>query len=181
VSDGSPVILNNFDKIHFPQDHRIVVGEWYICGNKETIGAKLTPSQIAIGIRERELAMGFGGRVKPGAADSSIYDNGVSIAKDMASHGVTFVRADKSRGSRINGWQAMIGLFMNAKQYPIEKPGLQIFSTCPYLIKHLQVLPRDENNPEDVDTDSLDHDSETLRYACYHPIRRLDIKQLKGL
>ena len=39
-------------------------------------------------------------------------------------------------------------------------PGLFVFNTCRYFIAHVPVLPRDEINLEDVDTDALDHDAD---------------------
>lgn len=45
------------------------------------------------------------------------------------------------------------------------KPRMVIFPTCPKLISSLAGLPKDKNNPEDVDTDSnLDHYYDALRY-----------------
>ena len=182
VSDGSPVILNQYDRVHFPDGHRITIGEWYGAKpNQPNVGLRMAPAQIALGIKERELAMGFGGRVRAGPADSSIYDTGVSVARDMAAHGVHFIKADKSRGSRVNGWQSVISLMMHSKQYPIEKPGWQVFNTCKNLIEEIPMLQRDEHNPEDVDTEQRDHLSDGLRYFLYYPIRRLLVQKLGGL
>jgi len=41
---------------------------------------------------------------------------------------------------------------------------LQIFNTCPNLIKELQSIPLDKRNPEDVDTHAADHAYDALRY-----------------
>jgi hypothetical protein len=182
VSDGSPVILNQYDKIWFPDGHRITIGEWYGADTKRKhIGIGLSPTQIAVGIKERELAMGYAGRVRPGPADSSIFSAGVSVGKEMADHGVHFLKADKSRGSRINGIQIMSSLLMKAKQYPLEEPGWQIFNTCKNLIEQLPMLQRDENNPEDACTTGLDHTIDAARYMVSMPIHRLEIKKLIGL
>ena len=45
------------------------------------------------------------------------------------------------------------------------RPRLQIFSSCPNLIKELQSIPADKNDPEDVDTHAQDHAYDALRYA----------------
>lgn len=44
-------------------------------------------------------------------------------------------------------------------------PRLYIYSTCRNLIRTLPALPRDEKNPEDVDTHAEDHGYDALRYA----------------
>ena len=41
---------------------------------------------------------------------------------------------------------------------------MQIFNTCPNLIKELQSIPLDTRNPEDVDTHAADHAYDALRY-----------------
>jgi len=44
------------------------------------------------------------------------------------------------------------------------RPKMQIFSTCPNLIRELQSLPADKTRPEDVDTKAQDHAYDALRY-----------------
>ena len=44
------------------------------------------------------------------------------------------------------------------------RPKLQIFNTCPNLIRELQSTPLDKSNPEDVDTHAPDHAYDALRY-----------------
>ena len=43
--------------------------------------------------------------------------------------------------------------------------GIKIFTTCTNLIRTLPLLPVDNNNPEDVDTDAEDHAYDALRYG----------------
>mgnify|MGYP000259317552 CR=1 FL=1 len=45
-----------------------------------------------------------------------------------------------------------------------SRPKLQIFNTCPSLIKELQGIPLSKINPEDVDTHAQDHAYDALRY-----------------
>lgn len=52
------------------------------------------------------------------------------------------------------------------------RPRLQIFSTCPNLIRELQALPLKENDPEDVDTHADDHAYDALRYMVMSRPRR---------
>ena len=44
------------------------------------------------------------------------------------------------------------------------RPKLQIFKTCPNLIREIQSIPLDPNKPEDVDTKASDHAYDALRY-----------------
>jgi hypothetical protein len=44
------------------------------------------------------------------------------------------------------------------------RPRVQIFNTCPNLIRELQSIPLDKSNPEDVDTKASDHAYDALRY-----------------
>jgi hypothetical protein len=45
-------------------------------------------------------------------------------------------------------------------------PKLVIFESCRTLVKALPTAPRDENNPEDIDSEfELDHAIDALRYG----------------
>lgn len=154
------------------------IKEWYGSTGKANQGLQLLASKIAEGIIERELAWGLYGRVNPGPADGSIYDveNGNSIAVDMRKPvrvnnrvypGVEWGRADKSAGSRIHGWEKLRTFMENAKRPETgvrEHPGFFVFDTCKDCIDLLPVLPRDELNTDDVDTEAEDHIGDEVRY-----------------
>jgi len=44
------------------------------------------------------------------------------------------------------------------------RPKMQIFNSCPNLIRELQTIPVDKSRPEDVDTKAADHAYDALRY-----------------
>lgn len=163
------------------------VAEWYGWSGKSNVGLRMLATDIAAGIIERELAMGIYGRVQPGAADSSIWDveNGNSYAADMAKsvkirgvvyRGVEWRRSDKSKGSRKAGWEKMRKyLKQGLKQFialpngvkvpiPREKPGMFVFDNCKCFIDLVPVLPRDEIEQDDVDTEAEDHIGDETRY-----------------
>lgn len=48
--------------------------------------------------------------------------------------------------------------------YPRERPGLFIFSNCTSFIDLIPVLPRDEKDMDDVNTDAEDHVADESRY-----------------
>lgn len=162
------------------------IAEWYGCTGKSNQGLQMLATDVAKGIIERELAWGLYSRVVPGPADNSIWDveNGNSIAADMRKpvkinqqvyRGVEWGRSDKSAGSRKAGWNKCREFLKNAKaQYlerngqkwriPREKPGLFVFNTCTHFIDLFPILPRDEIDPDDVDTESEDHIGDEVRY-----------------
>lgn len=129
----------------------------------------MTATEIAQGVKEREAEMGI--EVEPGPADSSIFDaeNGVCIADDMAAEGVEWTPADKSPGSRANGWARMRKYLKAATKFPMEEPGLFIFDNCAQFIRTVPTLPRDQNKPDDVNTKAEDHIGDETRYRIMEP------------
>jgi len=138
-------------------------------------------AETAKGIREREELWGMSGRVIPGPADTNIFteENGTSLANEMSKpvrlsngkmvRGIQWTRADKRPGSRKMGWKAMVERFENAKptetNFVREKPGLFVFGEhCPQFLRTVPILPRDEKDMDDVDTDAEDHIGDTARY-----------------
>jgi hypothetical protein len=176
-SNGEEVTLPDGTKRTWPAGHRFRIGEWYGWNSKENggyhetgepnVGCKMDDDDIAKGILKREKENGWKGRVLPGAADSSIYDTKpgtVSSAKTMEKHGVFFVRADKSPGSRVNGWAMMRKMLRASHKTPQEEPGLTIFNTGVHFIRCVPVLPRHKIKTDDVDTESEDHNGDESRY-----------------
>lgn len=176
-SDGSPVKLPNGRVKTYPRGTLFRIGEWYGWNGKPNQGIRLTSKEIAKGIIERETMMGLRGRVRPGAADSSIFDvnDGHCIADDMKLCGVTWIPADKSPGSRIRGWEktrammkaSLTKLDKDGFPIPQEEPGMYIFERCTQFIRTIPTLPRDEKYPDDVDTDAEDHIGDETRYRVY--------------
>ena len=128
-------------------------------------------------------------RVRNGVADSQIFvaENGNCIATDMKVKvrlsdgnkypGITWNAADKRPGSRATGWSQMRSMLKNAhptehkdlegtviKLTPRERPGLFICDCCASFIGTVPVLPRDEKNMDDVNTDAEDHVADETRY-----------------
>lgn len=166
-SDGSPATLADGTTRHFARGSLFRVGEWYGCKKgKPNVGLGLGGEEIARGILERQKLRWPGRRIHPGPADSSIYDvqDGHCIADSFTKGGVSWLPANKGPGSRKNGWDLMRERFGNAKRHPVEKPGLYAFADCLEFIRTVPMMPRDEKNPEDVDTKSEDHAGDETRY-----------------
>ena len=83
---------------------------------------------------------------------------GPTVGETLIRAGHKLRRADKNR------IQGKIQIHEYLKTQPNGRPKLQIFNTCPNLIRELQSIPLDKNNPEDVDTKASDHAYDALRY-----------------
>jgi hypothetical protein len=189
-SDGSDIILPDGSIKTTVRGDIFRISEWYGCTNRPNEGLRMLGTEVAKGIIERELAQKIYKRVHPGPADNSIYDveNGNSVAASMGLPvniagvkypGVSWIRSDKSAGSRIAGWEKLRLYLKQAKhpcllddkgkpikgiKLPREHPGIFIFDTCKHFIELVPVLPRDEKNPDDVDTEAEDHVGDEARY-----------------
>jgi len=84
---------------------------------------------------------------------------GPTIGEILVNKGHKLRRADKNR---VAG-KAQIHEHLRVNK-GTGRPRLQIFNTCPNLIKELQGLPLSKTNPEDVDTHAADHAYDALRY-----------------
>jgi len=155
------------------------IAEWYGWTGEPNEGVKYLATEVAKGIVQREVDWGIHKRVRPGPADSSIFDvqNGMCIADDMEEDvrldngrvyaGPRFERADKSAGSRKTGWEQMRKRLKAALPPKIgvrEEPGLFIFSSCQQFQRTVPVLPRDEKDMDDINTEAEDHVADESRY-----------------
>lgn len=159
------------------------IHEWYGWNGKPNEGLQMLAVDITRGIVEREIKWGYrtqkSSRAKPGPADTSIFtiENGNDIAADMARqvrvngkmyNGIQWTYADKRPGSRKIGWEALRKRFSqacpNKDGMPRENPGLFIFSSCAQFQRTVPVLPRDEKDMDDVDTNAEDHIGDEARY-----------------
>jgi hypothetical protein len=94
--------------------------------------------------------------------------------------GISWTRADKSQGSRKNGWEQMRTAMRNAKPLvaadgtvlPREEPGLFVFDTCRQFIRTVPNIPRSEKDLDDVDSDAEDHVADEARYR----VRQMNLR-----
>lgn len=158
----------------YPPGTLFLIDEWYGWNGRPNEGCKMLAVEVARGIKDREAEMPY--KVNPGAADSSIFDadNGVKIADDMARLGIWWLEADKSPGSRKNGWEKIRKHLKAGLQHPMEDAGLFIFDHCLQWIRTMPTLPRDETKRDDVDTKSEDHIGDATRYRIMEPRRKWD-------
>jgi len=131
---------------------------------REYYGKGLTADRLA----QRVLAMDQGENIRSAIMDASTWakrgDVGPSLAEVMNIAGCRWRPSDKSKGSRIAG---KLEVHRRLAIDPVtDKPRLQFFNTCKNLIRTLPVLPLDELNCEDVNTNAEDHAYDALRYGC---------------
>lgn len=180
-TDGTDAVMRDGTRRSFPRGTLIRIAEWYGWNGKPNEGLRMLAVEVARGVLKVEREIGIAGRVKSGPADSAIFDtqNGVCIADDMAKAGVKWEKADKGPGSRRNGWERMRKMLKAALQHPMEEPGLLVFDTCRQFIRTVPVLPRDERQPDDIDTDAEDHVGDETRYRCTMPTRTATVAPLR--
>lgn len=177
-SDGTPATLADGIQRNFPRGSIFIISEWYGWNGKANEGCRMINTEIARGVRSRDLE--FKRTVHPGPADNSISDvvNNTSIADDMARapNYIRWTKSDKSPGSRRNGWEIMRKMLKNARGR--EFPGLFVFNTCLHTIRTVPVLPRDDNKDGDIDTDAEDHIADVIRYRVSAKRRTMSVGAL---
>lgn len=154
-----------------------LIQEWYGWNGQRNEGLRMLARDIAQGIVDRETDWGIRARTGNGVADASIFDveNGNSIAKDMELKGVRWQPADKSAGSRKQGWELIRNMLKGAKPPELggtrENAGLFIMNNCQQTLETLPVLPRSDSDPDDVNTHAEDHLADAMRYRVRKKIR----------
>lgn len=168
-TDGCEVKMVDGTTRTFCPGTLIRLAEWYGWdGKNPNKGCHMLAVNIAHGIKDIEANFPF--PVKPGPADSSIFDdvNKNCIANDMAIVGIGWEKADKGPGSRRTGLERVRQYMEASKQYPMEAPGLFVFSTCRHFMRTIPVLPRDSKKMDEVDTDAEDHIYDEVSYrVCF--------------
>ena len=126
---------------------------------RELYKKNLTGVDLGKLITEMELLDPFS---VSGVLDTSAWartgTTGPTVGESLQKAGHKLRRADKNR---IQG-KIQIHEYLKLKQS--GRPQIQIFNTCPNLIRELQSIPLDKNKPEDVDTHAPDHAYDALRY-----------------
>jgi len=157
--------------------------EWYIAKRDDQkgawVGLKMSPPEIARGIKERER----GEKVNPGPADPAIYHPhrhtkdqviGPPIAEELSKEGVHFLRGDNDR---ILGKQQF---HLRLRPGDDGEPMIKISFDCENWWRTIPDLHENPNKIEDVDTESEDHAYDETRYACMFRPLRPTIKPLEA-
>jgi len=115
-----------------------------------------------------------------GVLDTAAWANtgttGPTVGESLVRAGHKLKRADKNR------IQGKIQIHEYLKVRENGRPKLQIFNTCPNLIRELQSIPLSKSNPEDVDTNASDHAYDALRYMVMsRPRMESPLERIRGL
>lgn len=172
--EEADVLLDNGEWIKFcpPKGSLIQFYEWY--GTEEigtNKGLKMSARDIARGIVQIEQGLLDSGwierTVASGSADNQIWNTTNSdndcIADIMETENVYWTRSNKTAGSRKNGLQLFRDLLNNTLTKS-ENPHIYFMNNCVASISTLPILPRDEKNLDDVDTQAEDHVYDMVRY-----------------
>lgn len=186
-SDGTDLVWPDGRKMRTVRGDLFRIHEWYGCSPREAnTGLHMDAVDVAAGIKEREREMLESGMVQtrfhPGTADSAIgsSDNGPTVQTDMLKKGVDWELADKSPGSRKQGWlvvRRMLRAALNVddegrpRGKPREAPGLFFSRNCRSSIELLPSMPRDDKDLDDIDTDAEDHVADEIRYRCRNKVQ----------
>ena len=153
-----------------------------IYGTKElgmNEGVKMSAREVARRIAAFEEQLVEQGWIKrrpdAGPADNAIRNveekESDSIAAKMEEEGISWEASDKRPGSRKNGLQLLrerLEASCNG-----EAPGIFFFRNCRATLATLPVLPRDEKDPDDVDTEAEDHAYDDIRYRVLKAGKRV--------
>lgn len=185
-ADGTEATMPDGSKWCPPKGSLIRIHEWYgteVWGSNK--GVRKSAKEIAVTIKAKEAELlqhgWISGKVYPGPADNQIGDRRekdvLSIKTKMAAAGVVWTDSDKSPGSRKNGLQLVRDLLEAAKTG--EGPGLFFMEHCKAALGTLPILPRDEDDPDDVDTHAEDHAYDDIRYRCLAKKRVAVVEKLR--
>ena len=126
---------------------------------RELYQKNLTGVDLAQLITQMEVEDPFSvGGVLDTAAWNRTGTTGPTVGETLVRAGHKLRRADKNR------IQGKIQIHEYLKVQQSGRPRIQLFNTCPNLIRELQSIPLDRSNPEDVDTHAQDHAYDALRY-----------------
>ena len=137
----------------------------------------LTGEELGAIITDMELEDPFSVN---GVLDTAAWANtgttGPTVGESLVRAGHKLRRADKNR---VQG-KIQIHEFLKIREN--GRPKLQIFNTCPNLIRELQSIPLSKINPEDVDTKASDHAYDALRYMIMsRPRMESPLERIRGL
>lgn len=139
-----------------------------VLGSNE--GVRQPAEDVAEEIRRIDEKLLSGGwiqeAVQPGPADNSIRavadPSSPTTEANFNCRGVYWTNSDKTQGSRKIGLELARQRMKNAKTG--EGPGMYFFTNCKAALYLLPTLSRDEDDPDDVDTEGEDHLYDDLRF-----------------
>lgn len=172
-SDGSTVELSDGTLYTFPAGTLFRIHEYYSWTGEPNEGLKLSSEELAKKIRSIDRMFSIlKYEVNPGPADNQIFNashikkdhKSISIASVMEKEGVSWTGSNKAPGTRKQGFEILRTMLKESTKEHPEKACLYIFENCRHFIRTIPVLPRDEKDPDDVDSNAEDHVYDESRY-----------------
>ena len=178
-SDGTDATLRDGATKSTVRGDLFRINELYGWNGTPNEGTKELAVQVAEKIKTIEEGMNL--KVNAGAADSSIYttENGNCIADDMYKAGIAWKHANKSPGSRANGWEIMRKMLKGSSSN--EDAGLYAFNICRQFCRTIPTLTRDDKKTDDIDTNAEDHVADESRYRMLDKKQVVSISRVGGL
>lgn len=150
--------------------------EWYGWNKTPNQGLRLTDSQIAEGIKEKEERLGLSKREgiirlagqdcfakKP---DYKGGGQGPSTRDVFAKHKIYLTEGDPSRILKIRQFHERLRIVRNEEGMVTGIPMLQVYDTCHEFIRTIPLLQNDAAHIEDVDTNGEDHPYDEACHIC---------------
>jgi hypothetical protein len=143
--------------------------EWYGWNGTPDTGMRLSDSEIAAGVLEREDRLNIAGRPIIRLAGPDCFakkpdfrggGQGPSTAEVFGQHGVHLSPGDPSRSLKIRQFRERLTVRGG------DAPMLLVYSTCKHFIRTIPALCLDDANPEDIDTDQEDHIYDEACHVC---------------
>jgi hypothetical protein len=148
----------------FPRGSIILVDEWNSADPEDlSVGIPTSPGRIADAVKAM-CDRNFG----PGRGRRGVFDNSRGLGVDE-----TLLKFFQTQGlylalppkSHVQGWATLRELCTNSQERN-GKPGFWATDRCAGFWATAPSIPRDERNPEDVDSRSVDHWLDAARYAA---------------
>jgi hypothetical protein len=151
-----------------------VVAELYRSGmlpNEWASRMRDIEQRIRIGLPENETAL-LGELDQTGCSgllDLAAFSNNgqteIPRGAQLRNLGIRVKPVDKWPGSRVHRVQNLHRLLAPNPRDPQKMPGIRFFRNCRNAIESIPALPRDKDDPEDVDTKAEDHAFDSVTYG----------------
>jgi hypothetical protein len=149
--------------------------EWYGYTGKPNEGIRLNDSEIAAGIIKKQAGLGIGHRQIVAYGGPDCFQKkpdyrgggqGPSTAEIFNRSGIFMIAGDPSRSLKIRQFRQRLMVPRDDNGQIIDKPMLQVYSTCTEFLRTIPTLVVDPTNPEDIDTNGEDHIYDEACHIC---------------
>lgn len=157
--------------------------EWYgALDGQDGVGLRMTDSEVAHEILQREAALGIAGRVSRRYAGHDSWNKkpdyrgggqGPSTAEVFEGAGLTLVRADPNREQKIRAVRERLAYRQDTNGVLVQPPRLRVYRRCKAWWRIMPYLVLDEVHQEDVSREQEGHVYDDTAQICM--ARRLDV------